>query len=353
MTRRKLNFFRWALLLYALSKVLPLESLTQRPPNPPYTFTNARILYQPTIIPVSAARACTAPVSDGGLKLLSLLGYTLGGVFCVEWNDSPVGYYREVAVLSGLVVRLSPKGGGLGAWASHILVTTDDAVDAGVDVFGLPAILGTVEFAAVDEENSALNGNAATVRIWHNSKRFLRDVAVAFKYAFGTAVPGVSEPAEILQRKASTVGLLDGKINHNARGFWFASDDTVIVRGWDQAGWLPPLSASTTTTTNNVKPDSGFVLNLPSFSGRLPMDALSSSDGQVSSLKTPLLRYDLNIGSARRMRLSSKMPTFVDNQKRNNMCDSLRNVLNGLCAFPCIQIDDVTVVAGAPKIVAE
>ena len=88
---------------------------------PPWSFPHARVLYQPTFVPVDAARAVT-PTSSSGLTLLSAFGWTLGGCFVVEWTDSPIGPYREVAVLSGLVAR----GLSIGAWASHIVVTTPE-----------------------------------------------------------------------------------------------------------------------------------------------------------------------------------------------------------------------------------
>ena len=86
------------------------------------------MLYQPKLVRASAARRVTPP----GVFLLSLAGWTLGGTFCVDWTSSPIGPYREVAVLSGLVVR----GGTAGAWASHIIVTSPDAVDAGREFWG-------------------------------------------------------------------------------------------------------------------------------------------------------------------------------------------------------------------------
>ena len=45
-----------------------------------------------------------------------------------------MGPYREVAVLSGLVAR----GGAVGAWASHIVVTTPEAAAGGREIYGLP-----------------------------------------------------------------------------------------------------------------------------------------------------------------------------------------------------------------------
>ena len=71
-------------------------------PPAPWSFSNARVMYQPTLVRTSAARAVTP---RDGLTLLSFLGWTLGGVFVVDWTESPVGPYREVAVLSGLVAR--------------------------------------------------------------------------------------------------------------------------------------------------------------------------------------------------------------------------------------------------------
>ena len=79
-------------------------------PPPPYTFPGASVLYQPKLVRASAARRVTPP----GVFLLSLAGWTLGGTFCVDWTSSPIGPYREVAVLSGLHEgrRASRRGSG-------------------------------------------------------------------------------------------------------------------------------------------------------------------------------------------------------------------------------------------------
>ena len=51
---------------------------------PPWKFSNARVLYQPAFVPVESARAVTP---SSGITLLSLFGWTLGGIFVVEWNE--------------------------------------------------------------------------------------------------------------------------------------------------------------------------------------------------------------------------------------------------------------------------
>lgn len=269
---------------------------------PPWSFPNARVLYQPTLVRVEAARAVTP---SRGVGMLSLFGWTLGGVFVVEWTASPVGPYREVAVLSGLVAREAR----IGAWASHIVVTTPDAVEAGREIFGLPTRLGSVSFSASDE------GSWRTVA-W----RAARGAAVAFKAAFGAAVPGVAEPVEGLRAAAAPAS--------TTRGFRFDGDGVISVCGWDD--WSNPQDG---------EPADGASLSLPSFSGRL----------RTPAGETPLLRYPLRLGPASRACLRPPMPTLVAESVEND----LKAVLGGPFACPCIQVDGVMVVAGRPEEVAD
>ena len=138
------------------------------PPPPPWQFSNARVLYQPTLVPIQAAGAVTPPSSTSGLTLLSLFGYTLGGIFVVDWTSSPVGPYREVAVLSGLVSR----GLSIGAWASHIVVTEQSAVVGGREGFGLPTVLGSVDFLGDSQDIDAFgtdgDGREVAVPSWND-----------------------------------------------------------------------------------------------------------------------------------------------------------------------------------------
>lgn len=277
----------------------------------PWTFNNARVLYQPTFVPVDAARAVTPAVS--GLKLLSLFGWTLGGVFVVDWAESPIGPYREVAVLSGLVAR----GFSIGAWASHIVVTTPEAREAGRDLFGLPAVLGSIELAAASREADVTSlGSAA------------RDIAVgtavAFKVAIGTALPGVAEPAERLGRAPST--------SSTSTSITFEADDAIRVQGWES--WNVPEG------TQERERGPALTLSLPSFAGCL--DEGMTEGGS-------LLRYPLTLGPARRVRLLPAMRTILPGGADAALLSkSVRAALGGPCACPCIAVDGVTVVAGTP-----
>ena len=268
------------------------------------SFRNARVMYQPTLVRTSAARAVTP---RDGLTLLSFCGYTLGGVFVVDWTDSPVGPYREVAVLSGLVAR----GLSIGAWASHIVVTTPASVGGGRAVFGLPTVLGTIDFNAAEEsDGDAWRREAGDALAW--VRELLEDIAVALKVGVGAAQPGIAEPAERLRRRVERVP--------TKRGFDFSSDDAVAITGWD--GW-----------SAGGAPADGPNLSLPSFSGRL-------------AEFPELLRYPLKLGPASRVALRPSMPT-----RWSGVSDDLAAVLDGPRACPSIQVDGVAVVAGRPEAV--
>ena len=279
---------------------------------PPWTFPNARVLYQPAFVRVDAARAVTPTT---GLTLLSLFGWTLGGTFVVEWTDSPIGPYREVAVLSGLVAR----GFNIGAWASHIIVTTPDAVDSGREFFGLPTNLGTIAF----EPSEGAAQDATTVAMGR-----VRELSVAtalvFKTALGTAAPGIAEPAERLGAPEAAP---------RSCRFVFDADDAARVLGWD--GWLRESDAEDDAT------DGGLALSLPSFSGCL---SVRGEDGISARRTSALLRYPLRLGPARRVRLRPAAITTCG----ADVSDELRSVLGGPMACPCVQVDGVRVVAGMP-----
>ena len=267
-------------------------------PPAPWSFSNARVMYQPTLVRAAAARAVTP--SDG-LTLLSCFGWTLGGVFVVDWTESPVGPYREVAVLSGLVAR----GFSIGAWASHIVVTTPQSEGGGRAVFGLPTVLGSVDFKAAEESDGD-----AWRRELTGARDLLEDIAVAFKVGIGAAQPGIAEPAERLRRRVERAP--------TTRGFDFESN-AVTITGWD--GW------------RGGSPAEGPSLSLPSFSGRL-------------AEFPELLRYPLKLGPASRVALRPAMPT-----RWSGVSDDLAIVLDGPRACPCIQVDGVSVEAGRPEVV--
>lgn len=107
-------------------------------PQAPYPL-RARCWYQLHLVRTEAA-ASRVPAS---LTLLSLFGWSLGGVFVAAWDESPLGPYAEVALMCGLAIS---RDGMFGAWPQPLLVTRREAVVAGREIFGHDPILADIDF---------------------------------------------------------------------------------------------------------------------------------------------------------------------------------------------------------------
>ena len=267
-----------------ISKVSPPSSPSTSPaddpnfpPPPPWRFTASHIDYQFLAIPTDLGRKyCppTQPCNDRPTNnnddkngspesLLTLMGwdggYTLGGVFTVEYTSSPIGPYREVAVLSSLVARFpsirkskrrkfSFDFGGIGAWASHIFVDSHDAAKYGRQHWGLPATVLPIEFKST--ERTATN----TVD---------RNDSVAANF----------------------------------------TPDRIQI-----AGWNPPFATKKDSTF--AKMSNGIDISLPSFSGCLALSSTEINDFPlVGTSTTPLLQYPLRIQKPQRFSLNLEWPS--------------------------------------------
>ena len=84
-----------------------------------------------------------------GVSAVAALGWTLGGVVTLEYDESPVGAYREYVTMGALVT----KRGAVGQWGSRLCVSTPTAEAVCREVWGVPAQLADIELC---EEGEAL-----------------------------------------------------------------------------------------------------------------------------------------------------------------------------------------------------
>ncbi|XP_050375320.1 protein NEOXANTHIN-DEFICIENT 1 isoform X2 [Argentina anserina] len=98
--------------------------------KPPWIF-KGRALYQLHLVKAATVRACIPKE----LRLVEAFGYTLGGFFLANYDDSPAGVFDELVVIAGLV--WSPPTSC--AWASKVLVNSNEACDHGRKEVGLPS----------------------------------------------------------------------------------------------------------------------------------------------------------------------------------------------------------------------
>jgi len=101
----------------------------------PWRF-DGRFWFRPALM-----RAPQEPL-PGGLSVISLFGWTIGGVVALEYDESPVGPYREYVTLGAIVT----KGGAIGQWGSRLFVSTPEAEEVCKRVWGVPAELRNIEF---------------------------------------------------------------------------------------------------------------------------------------------------------------------------------------------------------------
>ena len=111
----------------------------------PWRF-DGRLWFRPALVRAPS----TLP---GGLSAVSLFGWTIGGVVCLEYDVSPVGPYREYVTMGSMV----SKRGALGQWGSRLFVSTSAAEEVCQRVWAVPAEVRAIDFA---EDGSELRVDA-------------------------------------------------------------------------------------------------------------------------------------------------------------------------------------------------
>jgi len=102
----------------------------------PWRF-DGRLWFRPALV-----RAPSEPL-PGGVSSVNLFGWTIGGVVALEYDESPVGPYREYVTMGSLV----SKRGALGQWGSRLFVSTRSAEEVCTRVWAVPAEVRAIEFA--------------------------------------------------------------------------------------------------------------------------------------------------------------------------------------------------------------
>jgi len=148
--------------------VLPKSYVNSDDPAYPHQFTGRAILRPalvrvPTTIPLSETDDNNKNAQKHGLQVLSLFGWTLGGTVALEYDDSPVGYYREYVNLGGLALykRNVPKAAGsnskirvvIGQFGSSLCVNEPQAETLCQQVWDLSAEAAKITIKDENEQN--------------------------------------------------------------------------------------------------------------------------------------------------------------------------------------------------------
>ncbi|KAJ4784274.1 Protein NEOXANTHIN-DEFICIENT 1 [Rhynchospora pubera] len=128
--------------------------------GPPWLFRGSA-LYQLHLVKAEIARAFIPKE----LKLVEAFGYTLGGFFLAQYEDSPAGKFDELVVIAGIV--WNPPSSC--AWAARVLVNSDDACHHGRKEVGLPSHIATFSKKIVTVTEKPNRSQSFLNRIFMNS----------------------------------------------------------------------------------------------------------------------------------------------------------------------------------------
>lgn len=113
-------------------------------PEYPWSFTG-RLWFRPALSRIPSGPNDSRPPQS--VTILNLFGWTLGGTVALEYDDSPVGPYREYVTMGAAVF----KRGSFGQWGSKLFVNTKPAEAVCRKTWNVPATLAEINF---DEESS-------------------------------------------------------------------------------------------------------------------------------------------------------------------------------------------------------
>jgi hypothetical protein len=111
----------------------------------PWRF-DGRVWFQPALTRAPAA-------IPGDVSPIAVFGWTLGGTVCLEYDESPVGPYREYVTMGSLAT----KRGAVGQLGSRLHVSTKEAEEVCQRVWAVPAEVAKLHFA---EEGDLLSVDA-------------------------------------------------------------------------------------------------------------------------------------------------------------------------------------------------
>lgn len=112
----------------------------------PWRF-DGRLWFRPALV-----RAPEGELPDG-VTPVALFGWTIGGVVALEYDESPVGPYREYVTMGTLVT----KRGAIGQWGSRLFVSTRPAEEVCQRVWDVPAEVRRITF---EEDGESLGVDA-------------------------------------------------------------------------------------------------------------------------------------------------------------------------------------------------
>lgn len=158
-------------------------ALAADPDKPPQWVFEGRVWFRPALV------RCPAASPASGIGFLNLLGWTLGGLVCLEYDASPCGPYLEVVDMGSLVLSSS---GTAGQWGSRLCVSSRTAEELCKATWAVPAEERSIAFLdapAKGEEDAVrltLQGTGTEAGVQVTGWKALRQGASGPSISFGS-----------------------------------------------------------------------------------------------------------------------------------------------------------------------
>ena len=159
----------------------------------PWKFTG-RCIFVPAICKADDNNNNNALPDYDALTLLHVAGWTVGGTVVLEYDDSPVGYYREWVNLGGLALyqrqTRDQDSWQVGQFGSALYVSKSTAETLCKSVWGLQAQSADIQLVQDDDDDDdddssascmrlQTDGNIRTVTAWNKAK--IAGISIPFK----------------------------------------------------------------------------------------------------------------------------------------------------------------------------
>eukprot|EP00980_Cylindrotheca_fusiformis_P005726 scaffold1194_cov127-Cylindrotheca_fusiformis.AAC.3 len=162
----------------------------------PWAFSG-RLWFRPALVRVPSGPDDPRPPAS--VTIINLFGWTIGGNVALEYDDSPVGPYREYVTMGATVY----KRGSFGQWGSKLFVNTKAAEEVCQKTWRIPAVLANIVFSEdlsstlkVENPPSTLKQQVQNIEVtgWKNT-RILKDTEDTSKRTPSSGLPVIWTPS--------------------------------------------------------------------------------------------------------------------------------------------------------------
>ncbi|KAJ4981680.1 hypothetical protein NE237_032517 [Protea cynaroides] len=281
--------------------------------KPPWLFSGSA-LYQLHLVKAETARAFIPKE----FRLVEAFGYTLGGFFLAQYDDSPAGIFDELVVIAGIVWNPPTSC----AWAARVLVNSHEACFHGRKFIGLPS-----QVAGFSKRTTAISERSR-----YKDNSFLN------KIGFGTAFCNPKDRIDVQVAEIKDSSEID---------FCCISLPTAVLESRSDSMWMGPIIKMSLPSYSGYTQYNPHLLK---YSCQIKCRVRAVAPAKVSGPTTPVDKHGESFNP-----VDSEIGGLTENDARNRSISVLlsKPVLALEFNFLKMQVEPPIVVAHCSKNIVE